>query len=153
MEILDAVTPAQVAEVRILFQEYADWLKVDLCFQGFAEELKTLPGVYASPQGRLLLAMDGDTPAGCVAMRPADGSACEMKRLYAKQAYQGRGLGRALAEKVISEARQAGYSTMRLDTLPFMHNAMSLYETLGFRRRTAYYDTPIGGTVFMELFL
>ncbi len=151
MQILQALTPEQIAAARGLFQDYAAWLRIDLCFQGFAAELATLPGCYAPPRGRLLLATGPDGAAGCVALRPADDTVCEMKRLFVRPAFQGRGLGRALAQRVISEARGAGYSTMVLDTLPFMRSAIQLYEALGFVRRSGYYNTPLPETVFMEL--
>ena len=151
MQIIQATTAQQVSAIRNLFQEYAAWLRVDLCFQGFAKELATLPGAYAPPGGRLLLALAAEGPAGCVALRPVDKTTCEMKRLFVRPLYQRQGLGRALAKRVIAEAREIGYSTMVLDTLPFMHVAIRLYEEQGFVRRDAYYSTPLGETVFMEL--
>lgn len=151
MQICQATTPEHVAAIRSLFQEYAAWLRVDLCFQGFADELVTLPGSYAPPRGRLLLATDTAGPIGCVALRPIRDTVCEMKRLFVRPAHQGHGAGRALAQRVIAEAQGAGYSTMMLDTLPFMLSAIRLYEALGFVRRSAYYATPLPETVFMEL--
>ena len=151
MQICQATTAEQIATIRDLFQEYAAWLRIDLCFQGFAEELANLPGAYAPPRGRLLLASTGDEPAGCVALRPAGEASCEMKRLFVRPAHQGRSLGRRLAEQVIAEAKAIGYLTMMLDTLPSMAHAIRLYEALGFVRRGAYYDTPLRETVFMEL--
>lgn len=151
MQIAQATTPLHLAAIRTLFQEYAAWLRVDLCFQGFTEELAGLPGRYAPPGGRLLLASAGHEPAGCVALRPAGDTVCEMKRLFVRPAYQGRGLGKRLAEQVVAEAREIGYSTMILDTLPDMQRAIRLYEALGFARCSAYYATPLEETVFMEL--
>jgi putative acetyltransferase len=151
MQVCQASTPEHITVARNLFEEYAAWLRIDLCFQGFAQELATLPGGYAPPRGRLLLALDDNGPAGCVALRPAGDTVCEMKRLFVKPAFQGRGLGRTLAQQVIAEARALGYSRMVLDTLPFMHPALRLYESLGFVRRSAYYQTPLPDTVFMEL--
>jgi GNAT superfamily N-acetyltransferase len=151
MQICQATTPEQIAMIRGLFQDYAAWFRIDLCYQGFAEELKSLPGYYAPPRGRLLLATGTNGSTGCGAVRPLGDTVCEMKRLFVRPAYQGRGWGRALAQRAVSEARSIGYSTMRLDTLPFMHGAMRLYESLGFVRRSAYYDTPLQETVFMEL--
>jgi len=151
MQILQATSLEQLAVIRTLFAEYAAWLRVDLCFQGFNEELASLPGSYAPPQGRLLLATIADEPAGCVAMRPLGDTACEMKRLFVRPAFQGRGVGRNLAQHVIAQASSSGYSTMRLDTLSFMSSAIRLYQALGFVRRSAYYDTPLPDTVFMEL--
>ncbi len=151
MQICQATTPAQMVAIRTLFQEYAAWLRIDLCFQGFADELAGLPGLYAPPRGRLLIASVGDKPAGCVALRAAGDAVCEMKRLFVRPAHRDQGLGRRLAEQVITEARSIGYSRMLLDTLPFMQRAIKLYEALGFRRRSAYYETPLHETVFMEL--
>ena len=151
MQISQAITSEQIAAIRGLFQEYAAWLRIDLGYQSFDEELAVLPGLYAPPRGRLLLATGTDGSAGCVALRPIGDAVCEMKRLFVKPAYQGRGLGRTLAQRVISDAQSDGYSTMRLDTLPFMSGAMRLYESLGFVQRSAYYDTPLPETVFMEL--
>lgn len=153
VEICPATTPEQIAAIRTLFQEYAAWLRIDLCFQGFAEELAALPGIYAPPRGRLLLATGTGGPAGCVALRPAGDTVCEMKRLFVRAAHQGHGLGRTLAREAISSAKGIGYRTMVLDTLPFMQNAIRLYESLGFVRRPAYYDTPLPETIFMELHL
>ncbi len=151
IRIVHARTPEQFRAARELFEEYAAWLKVDLCFQGFADELATLPGPYAPPAGHLLLAEAQEGPAGCVALRPLGGRVCEMKRLYVRPQYQHRGLGRVLAQRVIEAARISGYSTMVLDTLPFMTGAIHLYESLGFIRRSAYYQTPLAETIFMEL--
>ena len=151
MRIHQPTTDAEVEAVRALFQEYAAWLRIDLCFQGFSEELAGLPGVYAPPRGRLLLAGCDQSVAGCVGLRPLHDTVCEMKRLFVRPGYQGRGLGRALAEGVIREAKSIGYSIMVLDTLPSMTGAIRLYETLGFVRRSAYYETPLPETIFMEL--
>jgi putative acetyltransferase len=151
MQICQATTPDQIAAIRDLFQEYAAWLRIDLCFQGFANEIVALPGRYAPPRGCLLLATDTNGSAGCVALRPIGDTVCEMKRLFVRPVHQGYGLGRMLAQRVISEAESIGYSTMKLDTLPSMHSAVRLYESLGFVRCSAYYDTPLQETVFMEL--
>ena len=150
MQISQATTPDQISAMRGLLEEYAAWLDVDLCFQGFAQELATLPGAYAPPRGRLFLATTTEGPAGCVALRPIGDAACEMKRLFVRPSYRRQGLGRTLAECLIVEAQQIGYSTMRLDTLAFMHDSIRLYEAVGFVRRSAYYDTPLQGKVFME---
>jgi GNAT superfamily N-acetyltransferase len=151
MQIIQATTPEQIAEARGLFEEYANWLGIDLCFQGFAAELAALPGIYAPPRGRLLLATCASGFAGCVALRPLGTTVCEMKRLFVRPAFQGQGLGRALAQRVISEAQTVGYAAMKLDTLPFMQGAIRLYESLGFARCSAYYETPMRETVFLEL--
>ena len=151
MKICQATTPDEIAQVRSLFAEYAAWLKVDLCFQGFATELAGLPGAYTPPRGRLLLALAGDDVKGCIALRSLDGRICEMKRLFVRPAFRGQGIGRLLAEKIIAEARAIGYATIKLDTLPSMLAATRLYESLGFVRCGAYYDTPLANTIFMEL--
>lgn len=153
MRIFQAITPEQIAAIRSLFEEYAASLNIDLCFQGFDDELATLPGLYAPPRGRLFLASSTGGFAGCAALRPIDSVVCEMKRLYVRSPYRDRGLGRELAQRLITAARSIGYSAMRLDTLPSMPAAIRLYELLGFVRRPAYYNTPVRGTVFMELLL
>jgi putative acetyltransferase len=151
MPIRHASIPDDIAVVHELFQEYAAALAVDLCFQGFAEELAQLPGTYAPPRGRLMLAWANDVAAGCVALRPIADSVCEMKRLYVRPAFRGQDLGKQLAERVTAEAKHIGYSSMRLDTLPQMSATTRLYESLGFVRRNAYYNTPLQDTIFMEL--
>jgi GNAT superfamily N-acetyltransferase len=151
LQIRQASTPEDLAAARALFEEYAAWLGVDLCFQRFNEELASLPGLYAPPRGRLLLALVGAEVDGCVALRPMSDEVCEMKRLFVRPAFRGSGVGRKLAETVIQEARNAGYRRMRLDTLLSMHGALRLYASLGFIRCPAYYETPLKETVLMEL--
>jgi ribosomal protein S18 acetylase RimI-like enzyme len=151
LTIDDAFTAEAILQVHTLFQEYAASLEVDLCFQGFEEELAALPGDYVRPHGRLLLAFWNDEAAGCVALRRIDPNVCEMKRLYVRPAYRSHGVGRALALRVIAEAGQAGYRSMRLDSLPSMKSALSLYRTLGFRNIAPYRENPVDGTAFLEL--
>ena len=150
MKILQAQTADDIETVRALFREYERFLEVDLCFQGFAEELATLPGRYAPPQGRLLLAWAGEQAAGCVALRPLDDGACEMKRLFIRSAYRGQGLGLMLAQRIIHEAITVGYTVMRLDTLDTLERAMRIYENLGFQRCAPYYANPLPGVVYWQ---
>jgi putative acetyltransferase len=152
IDIVPATSEDHIATARRLFREYEASLGIELTFQGFAQEVAGLPGAYAPPAGRLLLAT-GAEPAGCVALRPLGGGICEMKRLYVRPTARGARLGRRLAETVIREARAIGYARMRLDTLPSMKEAFALYQTLGFREIAPYYATPIVGTRFMELSL
>jgi ribosomal protein S18 acetylase RimI-like enzyme len=149
--IVEAEGAKALVLVRRLFAEYAASLEVDLAFQGFAEELAGLPGAYARPTGGLLLGFDGEEPAGCVAFRPLEPGISEMKRLYVRPSARGAGWGRRLAERVVSEARAAGYQRMRLDTLPSMPAALGLYVGMGFREIPAYRHNPVAGTRFLEL--
>jgi GNAT superfamily N-acetyltransferase len=142
---------AMLEEVRELFLEYQRSLDVDLCFQDFERELAELPGEYAPPSGGLFLALVGGGAAGCVGVRSLEEGACEMKRLFVRNAFKGRGIGRVLAEHAIAWARRAGYERMLLDTLPSMKAAQRLYETLGFRDVESYRFNPVGGTRYMEL--
>jgi putative acetyltransferase len=151
-----AATTTDFAQARALFEEYAAWLAVDLCFQGFAEELATLPGAYAPPRGLLMLAGSPDAAIGCIALRPlADGSApgavAEVKRLYVGPAARESGLGMRLVQAVIDGARGIGYRELKLDTLDRMNEARSLYAKLGFSECAPYYHNPIPGAVYMAL--
>jgi ribosomal protein S18 acetylase RimI-like enzyme len=140
-----------IREVRLLFEEYAASLNFSLCFQDFDRELAELPGAYRPPAGRLLLARVGGIVAGCVALRPIENDACEMKRLFVRPAFHGQGLGRQLVVAVIAGARAAGYTTMKLDTVPSMEAAQRLYASLGFRDIPPYRENPIAGARYMAL--
>ena len=149
-------SPEDLKDTIVLFEEYAKSIGIDLSYQDFTTELATMPGKYAPPNGSLLLARIDSTRTaiGCVGLRPLgpDG-VCEMKRLYVEPSGRGLGVGKALAMAVINEARRLRYSSMRLDTLPTMASAITLYKGLGFREISPYYDTPIEGTIFLELSL
>ena len=150
------ISPADTADlptVRALFAEYAAGLGFSLAFQGFDDELASLPGAYAPPRGALLLARTAAETAGCVALRPLAPDVCEMKRLFVRPAWRGTGLGARLAEAVVAEARRLAYARMRLDTTPEMGAAQSLYARLGFRDIPPYRENPVPGTRFLELTL
>jgi putative acetyltransferase len=150
--IRQAASPSDLAQVRELFLEYAESLGFSLCFQSFDEELATLPGRYAAPSGVLLLAEEPEGLAGCVGLRPLEPPGrCEMKRLFVRPAFRGRGLGRALAERVIAEARSRGHEEMVLDTLASMSAAIELYRSLGFREIPPYTHNPLENAVYLAL--
>lgn len=134
-----------------LIREYLDSLGVDLSFQDVQEELRTFPGQYAEPEGEILLASEGDTPVGVVALRRFEGSVCEMKRLYVPPRFRGRGIGRALSQRLLRDAAARGYDRMRLDTLPTMDPAIGLYRSLGFREIPPYRFNPVPGALFFEM--
>jgi putative acetyltransferase len=150
--IYPAESSVQMVQARALFLEYADSLGFSLCFQNFDKELEGLPGLYAPPGGRLLLAEYYGELAGCVALRRLDEEIAEMKRLYLRPALRGKGLGRILAQKIIQEAREIGYRRMRLDTVePVMKTAVEMYRELGFREIEPYTKNPIEGALYLEL--
>ncbi|HXP63051.1 MAG TPA: GNAT family N-acetyltransferase [Dongiaceae bacterium] len=153
IRIARAASPNQVDEVRSLFLEYERFLRVELCFQSFEAELAGLPGKYAPPAGALLLATDGPRPAGCAALRKFGDGIGEMKRLFVRPEYRGRGVGRALAMRVLDEATAAGYACIRLDTLARLKEAGRLYQSLGFKQIKPYYPNPLEDVVYWELAL
>ena len=156
-EILQASSPDHIEAARSLFNQYAASLNFSLCFQSFEQELGSLPGDYAPPEGRLLLAIVGTKPVGCGALHRLDDGAgdervCEMKRLYVQPGQRGSGIGRALAKRLIREAREIGYRYMRLDTVPStMAEAVKMYRRLGFGEIPPYRANPVPGAIYMEL--
>ncbi|MFM0238761.1 GNAT family N-acetyltransferase [Paraburkholderia phytofirmans] len=150
IQITTADFPRQLETVRAIFREYAGSLDVDLCFQNFESELAGLPGKFAAPRGRVLLAYNGEELIGCVAMRPLDDTTCEMKRLYVRPSGRGLRAGRQLATRICDIAREAEYHRIRLDSLPTMLAALDLYASLGFAPIPAYVFNPIAGAVYLE---
>ncbi len=142
-----------IDDVKTLFTEYAASLGIDLSYQNYADEFASLPGKYAPPDGRLYIAYCGEIAAGCVGLRKIDTDACEMKRLYVREAFRGLHIGNRLVSRIILDAKTIGYRTMLLDTLPSMKSAQTLYRNLGFADIPPYYDSPIEGTRFMRLSL
>lgn len=151
IDIVHAESDSEIAAVRQLFLEYEEWLGLDLCFQGFEEELRTLPGRYRSPEGRLYLALVDGEAAGCVALRKFGDGICEMKRLYVRPGFRGLRLGKSLVELLISTARGIGYSRLLLDTYPpKMEQAVRMYRAFGFEEVGPYYENPNSETLFMS---
>ena len=152
LSFTQAEFPAQISQARELFLEYAKSLGFSLCFQNFDKELANLPGDYSPPNGRLLLAHYENELAGCVALHRLEPTICEMKRLYLRPNFRGKRLGRAIADRIITEARQIGYQRMRLDTVePVMKDAVFMYRKIGFREIEPYCKNPIDGALYMEL--
>jgi putative acetyltransferase len=155
LEITTPQAPQEWDAVRGILREYAETLDIDLCFQGFDDELKSLPGQYAAPRGTMLTAFAGDTLAGCCALRPLDNTdhsnACEMRRLFVRPQFRTLGIGRLLAEAILDTARQAGYSCLLLDTLSDMETARALYRDLGFEEIPPYYHNPIAGSHYLKV--
>ncbi len=152
MHIFQAENDSHISVARELFKEYETDIGVSLCFQNFEQELNSLPGKYAPPDGRLLLATIDEQLAGCIALRKLEPEVCEMKRLFIRPAFRGTGLGRVLANSIIDEARKVGYTRMRLDTMPGrMDKAIALYQSLGFVEIEPYYKNPVADAKFMEL--
>lgn len=150
-DVVPAWTAADLDDARRLFRDYQREIRVDLCFQGFEEELATLPGRYAMPDGRLYLAKRGGEVVGCIALRRFDGDSGEVKRLYVAPAHRGAKIGDALAGKVVDAAREIGYRRLVLDTLALMHAARRLYARHGFHEIAPYYDNPLPGAIYMAL--
>jgi ribosomal protein S18 acetylase RimI-like enzyme len=152
--IFDGSTAERIDLARQLFEEYASWIEISLCFQSFDKELATLPGAYTPPKGRLFLAYDDDRLAGCGALRPLEADSCEMKRLYVRPDFRGLGVGKRLMEAIVSAGSEIGYKTMKLDTLPpKMDQALAMYRRYGFKEIEPYYPNPVEGATFMELVL
>ena len=165
VNVEDAITDSHLDSVRALMRAFIDWHRVrhvehlDLIYSYFdanayEEELRTLPGVYSPPKGRLLLVTVDGKPAGCVAMRPTSDDCCEMKRMFVYSEFQGRGVGRALAVTIVQAGRLAGYKAMRLDTGILQAEAIGLYESIGFQKVAPYYELPQEMSrlmLFMEL--
>lgn len=151
IEIIEGHTDRWIPVARTLFLEYAAWLKVDLCFQGFDQELRTLPGDYAPPSGRLFLARSNDDIAGCAALRRWSEEIGELKRLYVRDDFRGLGIGKSLILRILDEARLIGYKSIRLDTLPMMGTAIDMYRALGFKEIAPYRDNPVPGALYFEL--
>ncbi len=144
---------AALEQVKSLLREYVNWLNLDLSFQGFEEEMASLPAPYVAPEGILFLAKVDGQPAGCVAVRSFDNTTAEMKRLFVRDAYKKHGVGKALASEAIAAAAELGYKRMLLDTLAHMRPAIDLYTGLGFQPIAAYYDNPISNAVYLSLML
>ena len=152
LRITQVTSDNDIQQARQLFQQYEASLGISLCFQNFAAELANLPGDYAPPRGRLLLAREFDQVMGCVALRPHGPTTCEMKRLFVRPEYRDRGLGRVLVEAIIEEARKIGYAHMRLDTIADrMDRAVALYRSIGFVEIPPYRNNPVDSATFMEL--
>lgn len=152
MQLLQVETSGHIKLARQLFTEYAAWLEISLCFQNFEKELAELPGDYAEPDGRLLLAYVDDELAGCIALRKIGAGVCEMKRLFVRSEFRRKGIGRQLVDAIIQTAKEIGYDRMRLDTLPpKMNDAIALYRSRGFKEIEPYYKNPVPGAIFMEL--
>src|SRR2546429_5514570 len=151
MEIVAATSAEDLKAVKALFKEYWDSFGFTPCFQNFDSEMAALPGKYEPPQGRLALALVGGEPAGCIALRPIDAMRCEAKRLYVKPRFRSQGIGKALLDWLIAEARSAGYTEMVGDTMPVMERAISMYERIGFERTEPYANDATAGAIYIRL--
>ena len=153
LKITEPDSPSEMEVIRELWIEYWNWLEFAPCFQDFDQELDALPGKYAPPDGCILLAQYNDTVAGCVSLRKLSDDICEMKRLYVRPSFRGKKIGQSLANAIVKAARQKGYQRMRLDTLPRMESAISIYKSLGFREINPYTAEPIDEAKYLELLL
>lgn len=151
LKFVEANDLENLENVKILFTEYSNSLNIDLCFQDFNNELKTLPGKYEKPSGSLILAFVDENLAGCVALKKLEDKVCELKRLYVRDKFRGLKIGKILLEEIVEEAKKIGYTYMRLDTLPSMKSAQGLYEKIGFYDLDPYTYNPIEGARYMEL--
>ncbi|NRB50318.1 MAG: GNAT family N-acetyltransferase [Saprospiraceae bacterium] len=151
MKIVVATSAAHWATARELVQEYVDWLGIDLSYQDYAGEFRTMEQMYSPPQGLLLLAEEAEGMAGCIAFREKGKDRCEMKRLYVRPEFRGRQLGKKLAQVCIEEAGRAGYKQMVLDTLPTMKGAVRIYKNLGFELIPPYYNNPVPDVIYLGL--
>src|SRR3984957_11213983 len=152
LTFVEANSAPQIAQARELFLEYAQSLGFSLCFQNFDQELAELPGDYAPPAGRLLIAEYDAQLAGCVALHKLDSAICEMKLIFLRPQFRGKGIGRLLAERIIAEARQIGYQRMRLDSVePVMKDAVAMYRRFGFKEIAPYRPNPNPGVLYLEL--
>lgn len=151
LKFVEANDLENLENVKILFTEYSNSLNIDLCFQDFNNELKTLPGKYKKPSGSLILGFVDENLAGCVALKKLEDDVCELKRLYVRDKFRGLKIGKILLEEIVKEAKKIGYTYMRLDTLPSMKSAQGLYEKIGFYDINPYTYNPIEGARYMEL--
>lgn len=147
---IEKLQTSDIEATKALIVEYLRWMREDLSFQHVEKELATFPDIYKEPEGTFLVAKDGDIVIGCVGIKKIEDSVCEMKRLYVKDDYKGEGIGRALVENILSEARKKGYQKIRLDTLKRMERALGLYEKYGFYYIGQYVENPIEDALFME---
>lgn len=160
IDMIDVRTGAELKQVRDLFRQYYQFLAhehgLDISYQGIEEELSNLPGMFGPPRGRLIMAVSSEQAIGCAALRPIEERVCELKRMFVLPQFRGLGVGKALARKLIEDARTIGYERMRLDTGNFLTAAIQLYDSLGFQRIDPYHDVPEDVrkiAIFMELVL
>lgn len=160
MRIIQVQTASELQQIKELFREYYAFLAhdhaLDISYQGIEDELATLPGKFAPPEGRLIMAVTSEQPIGCAALRPIDTRVCELKRMFVLPQFRRQGVGRALSKRLVEDARAIGYELMRLDTGNFLSAAIQLYESLGFQRIDPYNDVPEDIreiAIFMELAL